>query len=145
MFKKLWIACTLALCGGCTSHLHTAFLSPVCIKPYKDYRYHVCHDVEMIIDKHKYKIPSGFETDLASIPKLVWPILSPAHSAIIRPAIVHDWFYRKAFDFTRKQTDLIFYHMLVNDGISSPRATIMYAAVRMFGWKFFHRNRCNVD
>jgi hypothetical protein len=143
MFKKLWMAFALMLCGGCSSTIHTAFLSPVCIKPYKNYKYHICHDVDVVIQKKRYRIPAGFQTDLASIPRLAWSVMSPAHSSLIRPAIVHDYFYNTACEFTRKQTDLIFYHMLVNDGISSFRASIMYAAVRIAGWKFFKQGVCD--
>jgi hypothetical protein len=124
------------------THIHTAFLTPVCIKPYKAYRYHTCSDIEFVIDKEHYSIPKAFQTDLASIPKIAWPIMAPSHSSLIRPAIVHDWFYRKTCDFTRKQADLIFYHMLRNEGIGVMRASIMFYAVRFFGWPFFNRDYC---
>ncbi len=139
---KLWMAMLLLLCGCRTHQIHTAFLSSVCIKPYKDYRYHTCTDIAFIIEQNHFCIPKGFQTDLASIPKIAWPILAPAHSSLIRPAIVHDWFYRKTCDFDRKQTDLIFYHMLINDGISRKRATFMYYAVRLFGWQFYNEDYC---
>ena len=140
--QKLILALLLTLCGCNNMSLHTAFLSPVCIKPYKNYQYHVCSDIEFIINKEKFTIPKGFETDLASIPRVIWPLMSPAHSALIRPSIVHDWFYRKTCDFNRKQIDLIFYHMLINDGISKVNANAMYYAVRSFGWKAYKEDYC---
>ncbi len=132
----------LPLLCGCSSSLHTAFLTEVCIKPYKEYRYHTCNDIEFVVDNELFTIPKNYQTDLASIPKIAWPIMAPHHSSLIRPAIVHDWFYKKTCDFTRYQTDLIFYHMLRNDGVSHLRASLMYYAVRFFGWKFYNEDYC---
>jgi hypothetical protein len=140
--KWLGVLGMLSLCGCKEAALHTAFYSEVCIKPYKKYEYKTCNDIHVVIEKQSFHIPRGFHTDLASIPKLAWPIMSPAHSSLIRPAIVHDWFYKKSCEFNRKQTDLIFYHMLKNDGIGTFRASCMYYAVRAFGWKFYNEDYC---
>lgn len=132
------------LCAGChNKSLHTAFTTQVCIKPYKLYKYRTCNDIDFIINKRRFTIPKKFETDLASIPKIAWPIMAPAHSSLIRPAIVHDWFYRETCDFNRHNIDLIFYHMLVNDGISKFKASIMYYSVRFFGGEFYHGDNCH--
>lgn len=142
MIKLLGFVFPLALCGCKALSLHTAFFSEVCIKPFHRYLYHTCNDIHFVIDKSHFIIPKGFKTDLASIPKIAWPIIAPAHSSLIRPAIVHDWFYRKTCDFNRKQTDLIFYHMLKNDGVSPFRASLMYYAVRCFGSPFYNEDYC---
>ena len=123
-------------------HFNTEFLSNSCIKPLIEYHYLTCNDIVLKVNGILFTIPLGFETDLASIPQIAWPILAPAHSSLIRPAIVHDWMYRTACYFTRKQSDLIFYHLLVNEGISRFRASIMYYAVRLFGWNYFEENYC---
>lgn len=141
-----WLMLTMfALTGlwGCGSPtLHTAFYSPICIEPYKAYHYHVCTDIHFKIENKNYVIPKGFETDLASIPRFMWPIIAPANSSFIKPAIVHDWFYRKTCDYNRKQTDLIFYHLLRNEGVSWAQASAMYYAVRLFGWPFYNEDYC---
>ncbi len=140
--KRLILLVTTFL-YGCVNHLHTEIKSDVCIKPLKAYTYLTCLDIEFSVDSEKFIIPKGFETNLASIPKIAWPILAPAHSSLIRPAIIHDWFYRKTCVFTRKQVDLIFFHMMLNDGISVLRANIMYYAVRLFGWGFYSEAYCD--
>lgn len=129
-------------CSAPTESIHTEFLTSVCIKPYHGYHYLTCQKIRFVVNNSEYEIPENFETDLASIPRIVWPIISPAHSSLIRPAIVHDWFYRKTCDFTRYETDLIFYHMLKNDGVSTIRASIMYYAVRWFGWNYYNEDYC---
>lgn len=143
--RGLIIAPIMALlgCMATKQSLNTSFNSDVCIKPLSSYHYLTCCDIQFTVDDMQFTIPKDFETDLASIPKLVWPVLAPAHSSLIRPAIVHDWFYRKTCEFSRSQTDLIFYHMLRNDGVSRARANIMYYAVRTFGWLYYKKEYCD--
>ena len=131
---------------GCASNkdrIQTDFLTETCIKPLIDYRYLTCDRIYFTVDNKGFSIPANFETDLASIPKIAWLVMAPSHSSLIRPAIVHDWFYRKSCAFNRKQSDLIFYHMLRNDGISKTTASIMYYTVRWFGWNFYNEDDCN--
>ena len=134
----------LLFLSGCSQSEHpkTEFLSNVCIKPLLEYHYLTCNQITFKVNDKLFFIPKNFETDLASIPRIAWPIISPFHSSLIRPAIVHDWFCRKTCDFNRKDTDLIFYHMLKNDGISTFRASVMYYAVRWFGWNYYNEDYC---
>lgn len=129
---------------GCASNdrIHTEFITTACIKPLLEYHYQTCSKIRFKVNDREFVIPAYFETDLASIPKIAWPIMAPAHSSLIRPAIVHDYLYRKTCDFTREETDLIFYHMLRNDGVSLTSASIMYYAVRFFGWNYYNGNNC---
>lgn len=147
--KRLLLALGLiGLLGGCGSkepYLHTELLTPTCIKPLIGYRYETCCKIRFSINHQEFEIPKGFQTDLASIPRIVWPIMSPAHSSLIPAAIVHDWFYRKTCEFTRLQTDLIFYHMLRNDGVSTARASLMYYSVRTFGWNYYNEDYCDEE
>lgn len=130
--------------SGCSAqeHLKTEFLSDACIRPFVDYNYTTCETIYFKVDDKIFEIPPNFHTDLASIPKIAWPILAPAHSSLIRAAIVHDWLYRKTCDFDRLETDLIFYHMLKNDGVSTLKAAVMYYAVRWFGGEYYNEDYC---
>jgi hypothetical protein len=131
--------------SGCSGNesIQTAFISSVCIKPLINYHYHTCNEITFIINGDVFTIPAHFETDLASIPRIAWPFMAPAHSALIRAAIVHDWFYRKTCHFSRDEADLIFYHMMKNDGVSKMRASTMYYAVRGFGWNYYNEDSCD--
>lgn len=139
----LFLALTLVGCGANKDHIHTEFLNNVCIKPCHKYQYYVCSEIHFKIDGNEFAIPKNFKTDLASIPRIAWPILSRAHSSLIRPAIVHDWLYRKTCIFDRYDSDLIFYSMLINDGVSPIEASMMYYAVRMFGSKYYNEDSCH--
>lgn len=132
----------LSGCYAIKDSIHTEFLAACCIKPFYEYHYQTCKQIKFTVNDRQFVIPANFETDLASIPKVAWPIMAPAHSSLIRAAIVHDYFYRKTCDFTRYETDLIFYHMLVNDGVSRTRASIMFYAVRWFGWNYYNEDNC---
>ena len=136
------MALALCLCGCNSKGIHTEFISDVCIKPFRGYKYHTCVPLDFTVNGNKFTVPKGFATDLASIPRIAWPIIAPSHASIIKPAIVHDWFYRETCDFNRKNTDLIFYHMLINEGVSPIISSAMYYAVRLFGAKFYNEDYC---
>lgn len=95
----------------------------------------------------KLKVPSGFRTDLASVPRpLRWAIqceeLSPA------AAVAHDWLYqhegRVPSDWlkqsipirsvTRTEADRLLRLVAREQGVSAWRAWTGWAAVRLFGW-----------
>lgn len=114
-----------------------------CIKPLYKYTYLTCADIIFSVDGITYIVPKHFKTDLASIPRLCWSIMSPAHSGSFRAAIIHDWLYYRPCYFSRLQADLIFYNLLRLDGLSITRSYIMYYAVRMFGWPFYNTGVCN--
>jgi hypothetical protein len=84
-------------------------------------------DVELI------KVPEGFETDLASVPRL--PIVymmvgNTGHKA----AVLHDWLYATNY-YPRHKCDLLFYHGLRESGIGYINAKAMYLGVRLGGAK----------
>jgi len=86
-----------------------------------------------------FVVKAGFFTDLASIPPWATGII-PKLGHHVRPAIVHDWTYRRVNHegLSRAQGDLLFLHGMEKDGVSRFRRRVMYRAVR-FGaessWK----------
>lgn len=89
-------------------------------------------------------VPKGYETDLLSIPKVLWPILSP-FGAGCWGALPHDILYGTEFSFpgqskqdARAMMDRILYDAALDSGASKLRAKIIYAGVRVGGgatWK----------
>ena len=80
------------------------------------------------------RIPAGFRTDGASIPRYLWSVVGqPMRAAFARAAIVHDFYYRTQ-TIQRSTADAIFRDMLLEDGVSKARAQVMYRAVQWFGW-----------
>lgn len=83
------------------------------------------------------EVPAGFVTDFTTVPRLpVVYLLFDGYGD--RAAVVHDYLYRSGIK-SRATCDLVFREALIADGVSSWRATLMYAAVRTFGIKFYMR------
>jgi hypothetical protein len=90
--------------------------------------------------KEIIKVPVGFKTDFASIPRVFWSILSPT-GKYGKAAVIHDWCYWSAC-YNRKQSDKIFLEGMVVLKVSKWKQEVMYRASRQFGgfaWKR-HRN-----
>lgn len=86
-------------------------------------------------------VASGFETDLASIPRSFhW--LIPVNGKHRLAAIIHDWLYAKAPEWcTRKLADQVLLEAMKALGESWWRRTAMYSAVRAGGWLYWRKCR----
>lgn len=127
----------LAWIVGC-AHVHQViFRNDACIKPYKGYYYHTCQPMRVTIDGKKFTVPKDFQTDLASIPRLLWPILAPQYSGFVAPAILHDYLYRCNTVVTRQFADEVLYSALLAEDVSRFTASKFYLAVRIFGSTHF--------
>lgn len=93
-------------------------------------------------------IEPGFETDLASIPSIFRVYVSNQDHRIRKPAIIHDFLYKKRgrcnlFDswlrkkLTRKEVDQVFYRHLRKMGVGKIKSYLMYLAVRIGGAFFW--------
>ncbi|GAA0586621.1 DUF1353 domain-containing protein [Halomonas salifodinae] len=81
--------------------------------------------------------PSGFVTDYASVPRLPFVFVLTGDTGH-RAAVIHDYLYRHgAPQWSRRQADQIFRDALLE---SEPRwrAWIMWAGVRVGGWRAWH-------
>jgi hypothetical protein len=115
-----------------------------------DYRITVPLPTEGSVALH---IPSGFEFDLASVPRIVWPLISSFELSLVGP-LVHDYFYEftgspvyhekvPAQDFrshlhrvTRYEADQIFLLLMLREGVKKWKANASYAAVRAFATRW---------
>lgn len=78
------------------------------------------------------KVPKGFVTDGATIPRIFWPILPPVHK-YFPAAIVHDYLLTQ---LTRDEADAKFNEALKQLKITKARRYAMYGAVRLYAnWK----------
>lgn len=91
------------------------------------------------------EVPSGFVTDFASVPRILWSILPPT-GKYGKAAVVHDFLYEmggiplvnsgKSYD--KATSDLIFRDAMKVLGVGLIRRNLMYAAVVKFGVGNFH-------
>lgn len=97
------------------------------------------------------KIPKGFVTDFASIPRIATPLLSPTGVMLI-PALPHDFFYqygcllnednKRIFEYMpRKWGDKMFRDIGKEvNGMVTPNV-ISYVALDLFGWIAWNKYR----
>lgn len=83
------------------------------------------------------RVPAGFETDFASVPRLLWPILDPT-GPYGKAAVLHDWLYRTRGLATRDQADRVFLEAMEALGVGWWTRTIMYRGVRVGGGRSYH-------
>ena len=88
-------------------------------------------------DDVNIEVPTGFVTDLASVPRFCWWFISPWD--IARASVIHDWLYynllKKTSKFERKECDEIFLHGMFWASPEVPRykCYLAFYAVRLFG------------
>jgi hypothetical protein len=83
-------------------------------------------------------VPVGFVTDLASVP-VGFRNLFPINDRSRKAAVVHDYLYslKNGGDKGREKADQIFLHAMKLCGVAWWKRSLMYRAVRMFGWWFW--------
>jgi len=84
-------------------------------------------------------VPAGYATDLLSIPKLLWPVLSPFGPGVFG-SLPHDILYSSEFSLpdqskkdARAMADQILYDAAIDSGCSKFRAGILFRGVRVGG------------
>lgn len=122
-----------SLTASCSRAPVIRFLDNACIVEGNRYHYKTCERMVVLIDKDKVVVPKNFKTDLASIPRQLWSIYSPAKSETMAASILHDYLYNCPNIYSRKEADDIFYYSLLTKDISAPRAFLYWSAVRAFG------------
>jgi hypothetical protein len=94
---------------------------------YEKFEYHVGQVGSGIV----IRVPKGFKTDLASIPRIVWSILPP-HGYYGKAAVIHDYCYENGIESKRWADDVLLEAMGVL-GIPRWKKEAIYRAVRLFG------------
>ena len=75
--------------------------------------------------------PRGYITDLASVPRLLWPVCPP-FGRYGKAAVVHDWLYYTQM-VSRADADAAFLEAMQVCGVGRIRRRLMWGAVRIFG------------
>ena len=94
-------------------------------------------------------VPAGFAFDLASIPRLFWPLVAPFELSIAAP-LLHDFLYRYAGEppppgvvpprrYTRSEADRLFREIMGAEGVAAWRRHAAWAAARAFGGRAWGR------
>lgn len=76
-------------------------------------------------------VPAGFITDFASIPRLVWNIISPEDPIILMASVGHDHDYSIGVD--REVADRRMRQAMLDAGAPAWKAWLVYQCVHRFG------------
>jgi hypothetical protein len=90
----------------------------------------------------------GYEFDLASVPRAIWPIIAPFELSILAP-LFHDLIYEfrgqlpaenvtPFRNFTRQDADDLFYRLMAAEEVSRWKRALAYTAVRSAGWAYWN-------
>lgn len=90
------------------------------------------------------RIPAGWDTDLASVPRIFRGLVNTFELGGLLPPILHDLIYRRrgfleeastpATRFTRRAADRLFREAMKAEGVGFFKRTLGWVAVRAFGW-----------
>lgn len=81
-------------------------------------------------------VPEGTDTDLATVPRLLWPLIPPHDPGFAAAFVLHDYLCRW-HGFSRVMADAILYEALRVLGAPAWKAWIAYAAVS--AWRIVRR------
>ena len=120
-------------------------LTKLLVKDLMNGKFELFSDYMYRTREYLIKVPKGFVTDYASIPKLLRGIVLPygKHSGA---SVVHDWLYSSNCNLglSREKSDKIFLEILKEEKVSFLLRILMYFAVRKFGKSRFRRSCCKL-
>jgi hypothetical protein len=95
------------------------------------------------VAKQTFTVPAGFQTDLASVPRLPVVYLLTGDTAR-SAAVVHDWLYSEG-KVSRKMADDVLREASAVSGVPTWRRWLMWAGVRIGGASHYTPQRPGVE
>jgi uncharacterized protein DUF1353 len=121
----------------------SSFTTPLQVQPLNDrdwkllspFKYHVgsLSSAEVI------SVPSGFVTDFASVPRILWAIIPPWGN-YGKAAVIHDYCYSREL-YSRQRSDEIFLEGMEVLKVPHWKRKLMYYMVRVYGWPAWKKHR----
>jgi hypothetical protein len=96
------------------------------------------YDIGEIGSGDTITVPTGFVTDLASVPRIFWSILPPWEN-YGPAAVIHDYLYF-SHEKTKAESDYIFYEGMMVLKVPTTKAKIIYNSVKIFGKNAYEDN-----
>jgi len=117
--------------------MKNSFLTPLIVEVLptgKRFRLHFAFTYLWKPDTIPFRLPAGFETDFASIPRF-FRIIIPKLGRWNKAAVIHDYIYQSSvIQLMRSDADIIFLDAMTDLGVAKWKRYVMYWAVRGFGW-----------
>lgn len=117
----------------------------------REFSFELLEEFIVHLDSRRFvRVPKGFITDLASIPRFFWRIIPPV-GKYNKAAVIHDFLYRGGtIEYvvgnnhrlpTRRETDRIFKNIMQQLKVPAWKREVMFSAVRMAGWTGWKKNK----
>lgn len=90
------------------------------------------------VEEKKFEVPANFWTDFASIPRIIWPIISPYD--IGKGPIPHDFGYFTGLE-TKEYWDQIIIDCMALESIATWKQKVVFRAVDILGGKVWNEYR----
>jgi hypothetical protein len=117
---------------------NASFQTPLDIRELPGDEWEILSEFVYVSPRMTVRIPVGFQTDFASIPRFFWRVIAPTDDIIGKAAVVHDFLYRTpAFLLTRQEADAELREAMTSLGASQFKRNLTYWAVRMGGGHAF--------
>jgi hypothetical protein len=102
--------------------------------------YELESDFRFFSSKGLITVPKGFHTDGYSVPAFLHSFCNPMAKGM-ESSLGHDFLYnlQSKHNFTRKEVDDLFLEGMKACGVGFMKRSIIYSAVRSFGWRFFKK------
>lgn len=82
----------------------------------------------------RWTVPKGYVTNGASVPERLQPFgLAPLHGEYVNASVLHDYLCDTRATARSQETHLLFYEGMRLNGVSLPKAGVMFEAVVLFG------------
>ena len=131
---------------------HSMLVPEFVVDPDKGRHWRLTRPFEFSVDGERFVVPQNFWTDFASVPRFLWPVISPYDLGV--GPIPHDFGYFTGYA-NKAYWDLVLLACMEHDKIAGWKAQAAYRAVSWFGgsvWKGYRernskhvlaRNRLN--
>jgi hypothetical protein len=91
------------------------------------------------VDGFEIAVPVGFWTDFASVPRFIWPIISPYDLG--RAPVLHDFMYFIGYHRDKGYADEAFREGMIAEGVVVWKRVAAYLAVSWFAGRVWDRYR----
>ncbi len=120
-----------------TSELEIRYIDGDCWLLTKDFAY----DVGYLGSGWQIRVPAGFSTDGASVPRIFWALISQweKHG---KAAVLHDYLYNET-NHSRLICDAVFLEAMLVLKVNRLKASIIFLAVRLFGGKEYQKTNAD--
>lgn len=119
----------------------SAFTTPLQLEYLDGHDYRLLTEFDFASEEAEriIRVPAGFVTDFASIPRFFWRVLPPT-GLYGKAAVIHDYLYR-SHEVSKEVADKVFREGMLVLNVPRWKAETMYLAVRLFGGQPYANGR----